>query len=230
MSEALKRAREEAAEKLEAAKDDFDAMNRRNAEFQARHDERRADWAARIEEAQATLHAIDAAIEAEAPLASLKPKGPTIEIGFPFGDGEELKIRATVEDLKELVGSFATSGIAGSDVEPRLVGERPGETLLFSGYVDRKTVADEVDKKEWSVFGAATTAVDEPFFDLGDCVRVDTKGSGPLSGMSAIGIVVEIGTLGARRTYRVDFPYGFGLQDSFFGAADLTRINRPDWL
>lgn len=134
MSEALKRARHEVAGRLEAAKDDFDAMNRRTAAQSNRDGERRAEWAARIEEDQATLDAIDAAIAAEAedesPLASLKPARPTIEIGFPFGDGEELKLRATVEDLKELLGGFATGGIVGADVEPGLVGERAGEAVV----------------------------------------------------------------------------------------------------
>ena len=149
----------------------------------------------------------------------------SIRIG---GDG--LDVAKVAAFLLEQGKDLATGGIAGADFKPGLVGEQPsGASALFSGYVDRKSLGEEVDKKEWSVYGAAPTSID-PVFDLGDCVRVDTKGSGPVSEMSAIGIVVEIGRIRTQRTYRMDFPHGFGLQDSFFTAADLTRINRPDWL
>lgn len=320
MKTVLERAREEAAEKLEAAKADFDAMERRTVEKRSYDDKRRADWVARIEDAQATLDAIDAAIAAEAPAqngltdVTLNLGGnQVVTLKVSAGDAERLmetiskrrasfagwsepELKSAVDALEETIETrapskkpepiripivadvsaidqaiakamlnrvdleldfaglsikvsgdgldvakvvaflleqgkdLATGGIAGADFKPTLVGEQPsGVSSIFSGYVDRESLGEEVDKKEWSVYGAAATSIG-PFFDLGDCVRVDTKGSGPVSGMSAIGIVVEIGTLGARRTYRVDFPYGFGLQDSFFTAADLTRINRPDWL
>lgn len=97
MSEALKRARHEVAGRLEAAKDDFDAMNRRTAAQSNRDGERRAEWAARIEEDQATLDAIDAAIAAET-----TAKVGLSDVSINLGDDQVVTLKVSVADAKKL--------------------------------------------------------------------------------------------------------------------------------
>lgn len=87
MNEALKRAREIVAQRLEAATADFDAMNALEAERQTRKDERRADWEARIEEDRATLKAIDAAIAAEKSTIRIPVTVNVGELRRRFGSG-----------------------------------------------------------------------------------------------------------------------------------------------
>lgn len=162
MSEALKRARKEAFVNRERAAGFLAQTVACAAEGYS--DEDAVSFAVKnLEEDQAVLDAIDAAIAADdALLAGLRPKRPTIEIGYPIGDGQEVKFRATVEDLKELLGGFATGGIAGADVEPGVVGEQPGG------------LADAPLKREWSMFMSSGDGDARPI-QLGDIVEARTK-------------------------------------------------------
>lgn len=96
MKTVLERAREEASKSIEGALADFDAIERRSAEKQSYYDERRADLLARIEEAQAALDAIDAAIAAE---AGKKPD----PIRIPFADWDESALREAIDGIEKAI-------------------------------------------------------------------------------------------------------------------------------
>lgn len=169
MSEALKRAREEATEKLEATTAEFDAMNSRMAELQNGHDKRRADWIAMIEEQRATLYAIDAAIAAETPAktpgqisipitanidaidqsiakAMLNRVDLELDSSSIKVSGDSLDVARVVAFLLEQGKDLATGGIATDPETLGVVGEKPGVTVIGSGLMARDEVAGTSDR------------------------------------------------------------------------------------
>lgn len=150
-----------------------------------------------LEEAQATLDAIDAAIAAGTPVKEPKPlripfladtsgieqaiakaKLNRVDLELDFGrqtiriGGDALDAAKVMTFLLKQGEDLATGGIAGADVEPGLVGEQPaGETVVS------RATDEELRLKGAELMGkfvANSKTSDRPI-KLGDTVEARTK-------------------------------------------------------